>query len=246
MLGAIAGDIIGSRPRSKPCRDPVASLIGPDHHYTATTILTVATAHALLSKSEPDEIYMKYAVKFPEVRDLATENADALREVPWVCPVGWAFSGIGSVLLESIIAVRAAGCGKEQSSAAQAVAAAVFWAKSGLSKEEIRAGLPGRFGLDLIGDDGSRAGNPFTSALVCFLESNSFEQTLQSVVSAGGTDVGCRAAIAGALAEASDGGLPPRIVGEVSKRLPAGFLEVVHQFYRKHQMRVFTGEPMAV
>lgn len=246
MLGAIAGDIIGSRPRSIPCRDPVASLIGPDHHYTATTILTVATAHALLSKCEPDEIYLKYAVKFPEVRDLATENADALRDVPWVCPVGWAFSGIGSVLLESIVSVRAAGCGKEQASAAQALAAAVFWARSGLSKEEIRSGLAGRFGLDLNGPNGPCEGSPLASALLCFLESNNFEQTLQAAASAGGSHVGCRAAIAGALAEAYDGGLPPRIVGEVSKRLPAGFLEVVHQFYRKHQMRVFTGEPMAV
>ncbi|MEX1117040.1 MAG: hypothetical protein WEB53_17475 [Akkermansiaceae bacterium] len=49
----------------------------------------------------------------------------------------------------------------------------------------------------------------------------------------------------GALAEARDGGMPPFIVGEVSKRLPAGFLEMVHHFYRTHQLSVFAGESMA-
>lgn len=241
MLGAIAGDIIGSMPRSRPCCDPVASMIGPESHYTATTILTVATAHALLSRLGRDEIHSKYAVGFPEIQAAASENPG----VPWVCPVGWAFSGIGSVLQEAIVSAQAAGCGEEQSFGAQALAAAVFWTKSGLSKQEIRAGLAGRFGLVLDGKSASRKGDPLASALICFLESKGFDQTLMAAVSAGGTDVGIRAAIAGALAEAYDGGLPPRIVGEVGKRLPAGFLEVMQQFYHTHRMPVFADESIS-
>lgn len=241
MLGAIAGDIIGTIPNSKPCRDPVASLIGPGNRYTATTILTVATAHTLLSKGDAGGIYEKYAERFPQIRDLL----DAPIGMPWVAPVCWAFSGIGDVLREAGIRARAAGCCEEQAREAQTLAAAVFWAKCGLSKEEIRAGLAGRFGLDLYGEATSHSGNPLTGALVCFLESKSFDQTVRAALSAGGADAGNRAAIAGALAEAYDGGLPPRIVGEVSKRLPGGFLEVVRQFYHKHRLSVFAEERMS-
>jgi ADP-ribosylglycohydrolase len=65
--------------------------------------------------------------------------------------------------------------------------------------------------------------------MVCFLDAEDFEGAVRNAVSLGG-DADTMACIAGAIAEAYWGGVPERIAGEVRKRLPAEFLDVLDRF----------------
>ena len=102
---------------------------------------------------------------------------------------------------------------------AKAVAAAIFLARTGKTKEEIRTYIEERFGYDLDHEveEFQRMARITSScqvtvpeAIVAFLEGNSFEDVIRKAVSIGG-DVDTTAAIAASVAEA-EWGIPSGII----------------------------------
>ena len=155
-----------------------------------------------------------------------------------VSPIAWARQSLEEVLAEAARSAAVTHNHPEGSKGAQAVATAVFLARAGSSKSEIRSEVSERFGYDLDRRlDEIRPAYQFDiscqgsvpEALMCFLESENFEEAVRLAVSLGG-DADTQACIAGAVAEAFHGGVPEQIATEVWIRLPEEFRSVVRRF----------------
>ena len=113
MIGAIAGDIIGSVYEARPIKTTTFPLFVAGSRFTDDTVLTVATAMALLEKMDYGRAYRQLARAYPGrgfgaafahwFQDDAAAaynswgNGAAMR----VSPIGWAFDDRARVLGEA-------------------------------------------------------------------------------------------------------------------------------------------------
>jgi len=253
MIGAIAGDIIGSIYEAHPIKTTDFPLFQPASTFTDDTILTVAIAHAILTHSPYDQALRSFGLAFPNAGYGASFFKWLLAENPkpynsWgngsamrVSPVGFAFDNEQEVLIEAENTAKPTHNHPEGIKGAQAVALAVFLARTGHAKQTIQTRISKLFGYDLtptIADirphyrpDLSCQGS-VPQALIAFLESSSFENAVRNAVSLGG-DSDTLACIAGAVAYAYYKRLPDHIVTEVRARLPLALLQVLDQFKDK-------------
>jgi ADP-ribosylglycohydrolase len=250
VLGAILGDIVGSVYEGRGLKRADFPLFGPGCTFTDDTVLTVATADAILNARAYRECYRAYGRRYP-----AAGYGGAFREWMWrdddaaygswangsamrVSPVGWAAASEDEALAEAARSSSATHDHADAVAGAQAVALGVFLARGGASREDIRLALSARFGYDLGRrlDDVRRthtfdvsARGSVPEAVIAFLESDGVEDAVRQAVSLGG-DADTQAAIAGALAEAFHGGLPAPLEAEVFARLPPELAAVVLAF----------------
>jgi ADP-ribosylglycohydrolase len=250
MIGVIAGDVIGSVHEHAMTKSTDFPLFDPLCRFTDDTVLTVATAYAILSGTPYESAYRDFGRDHPHAGYggsfyewlLAKEprpynswgNGSAMR----VAPVGFAFGNIDDVLQEAERSAVVTHNHVEGIKGAQATALAVFLARSGASKDEIRESLTQRFGynlhrtVDQIRPDYQwdvSCQRSVPEAIVAFLDSCDVEDAIRLAVSLGG-DADTQAAIAGGIAEAFYRRLPETIVGAVRERLPARFIEVIDAF----------------
>jgi ADP-ribosylglycohydrolase len=256
MIGVIAGDVIGSVHEHALTKSTDFVLFDPRCRFTDDTVLTVATAHAILSGTNYETAYREFGREHPNAGYGGSFYGWLLAEEPrpynsWgngsamrVAPVGFAFDNIEDVLHEAERSAAVTHNHLEGIKGAQATALAVFLARSGASKDEIREDLTQRFGynLDRTVDqirpdyqwDVSCQGS-VPEAVVAFLDSCDVESAIRLAVSLGG-DADTQAAIAGGIAEAFYGGLPKTIVDAVLERLPPTFIEVIHAFREAYRL----------
>jgi len=250
MLGAIAGDIIGSVYEGWPHKATAFPLFTPASTFTDDSVLTIATAETLLCARPYEETYREFGRRYPHAGYGGTflqwvftdsagpygswGNGSAMR----VSPIAWAHQRLDDVLAEAARSAAVTHNHPEGIKGAQAVAAAVFLARTGSAKGELRCEVSKRFGYDLdrrvdeirpsYGFNISCQGS-VPEALVCFLDSESFEEAVRLAVSLGG-DADTQACIAGAVAEAFYGSVPRAIAAEVWCRLPEELCAVVRRF----------------
>jgi ADP-ribosylglycohydrolase len=258
MLGAIAGDVIGSVHEHSRIKSTEFTLFDPSCSFTDDTVLSVATAYAILSGTPYEVAYRQFGRQHPHAGYggsfyawLMAEDAPPYQS--WgngsamrVAPVGLAFADIDQVLSEAERSAAVTHDHLEGIKGAQATAVAVFLARSGASKDDIRRDLGDRFGYDLNRTvtqirpdyrwDVSCQGS-VPEAIVAFLDSADFEDAVRLAVSLGG-DADTQAAIAGGIAEAFYGHIPDGIVESVRERLPAQFIEVIDAFGDAFPVRV--------
>ena len=250
MLGAIVGDVIGSVYERRPVKRMDFPLFGPDSRFTDDTVLTVATMEALLEGGDYESAYRGWARRYPRAGYGGTfrrwiwdsgmgpygsfGNGSAMR----VSPVGWACSDVAGVLAEAERSAAVTHNHPKGIRGAQAVALAVFLARTGVGRENIRAEIAGRFGYDLRRTvEQIRPAYHFDvtcqgsvpEAIVAFLDSQDTEHAIRLAVSLGG-DADTQAAIAGAVAEAFYRGVPEGMAVAVRDRLPSDLLNVVGKF----------------
>lgn len=260
MLGALAGDVIGSVYERRPTKTTRFSLFDERCRVTDDSVMTVATARAILhadvaraagpASSDYAREFRELGLRYPHAgyggsfaRWLRDEsmgaynswgNGSAMR----VSPVGWAFDRETDVLEQADRNARATHDHPEGIKGAQAVALAVFLARTGRSKEEIRGAISTRSGYDLGRTiDEIRPGYRFDvscqgsvpESIVAFLDSSDTEDAIRLAVSLGG-DADTQACIAGAIAEAHYGELPPEIAKFVLGRLDDLLLGVLARF----------------
>ncbi len=252
MLGAIAGDIIGS-PYESTRNPPLADeflLFGPDSRFTDDTVLTVAVAHVLMEGGGYVEAFHEYFWLYPDAgyggrffewgKRRETEpygswgNGSAMR----VSPIGYAFDTLEEVLDEAARSAEVTHDHPEGIKGAQAVAAAVFLARNGAGKAEIRRYLEATFGYPLDGTVAAlRARGGFDvscqgtvpQAVIAVLESRDYEDAVRKAVSIGG-DTDTLAAMAGGIAEPLYGGVPPQIAEQAMSSLDSRLRAVTEQF----------------
>ena len=254
MLGAIAGDVIGSVYEASPVKFTDFELFPPGARFTDDTVLTVATAEALLGDGDYAKAYRRYGRAYPNagyggsfygwlVSDDTGPydswgNGAAMR----VSPVGFASDTVEDVLEEAARSATVTHNHPEGIKGAQATALAVFLARCGADKAGIRSELQDRFGYDLTRSlevirpsyrfDVSCQGS-VPESLIAFLEASGYESAVRNAVSLGG-DADTMACIAGGIAQAFYGAVPGRIAREVRSRLPEGFLHVLDRFGRRY------------
>jgi hypothetical protein len=155
-----------------------------------------------------------------------------------VSPVAWAFETEAEVLREAKASALPTHDHPEGVKGAEATALAIFLARKGASKREIRREVEGRFGYDLgrsldsirprYGFDETCQGT-VPEAIISFLESWSVEDTIRNAVSLGG-DADTLAAIAGPIAEAYYGRIHGRLLRPALGRLDERLYVVVDDF----------------
>jgi len=253
MKGAIIGDITGSAYEFIPIKTKDIDLFPPGAKFTDDTVLTIAVADAVLcGKSYHDRIlywgrkypYLSYGSRF--IHFLASSNpqpynsfgnGSAMR----VSPVGWAFDSEDEVLRQAKLTAEVSHNHPEGIKGAQSVALAIFLARKGASKENIRNRISRDFDYDLNRTtDEIRKDYRFNEtcqgsvpeSIIAFLDSSDFEDAIRNAISLGG-DSDTQAAIAGSIAEAFYGGVP----GELWKRswllLKPELREIVDEFYER-------------
>ena len=254
MIGAIAGDIIGSVYEFTPIKTPSFPLFHPGGRFTDDSVLTIAIAEAILSGRSYLETVREFGRRYPRAgyggsfmawlmaEDLrpyqSWGNGSAMR----VSPVGWAFTSEEEVLKQARLSAEITHNHPEGVKGAQATALAVYLARTGAAKETIRARIQMQFGYDLdrtVEDiwptyhfDVSCQGT-VPEALVAFLDANSYEEAVRLAVSLGG-DSDTLACITGSIAEAFYGGVPEAIRAEVQARLTPDLWQVTEAFCRKY------------
>lgn len=254
MLGAIAGDIIGSFFEHSRLKFYDFDLFYPRSKFTDDTVMTLAVAEWMMSsadKSKNDLVRIMqdfgheypragYGYRFKLWLDSDNPqpynswgNGSAMR----VSPVGLYANTLDEALELAKVTAEVSHNHPAGIAGAQAVVAAVWMARNGSSKEEIREYIMCKFNYDLTRTieeirptyqwDVSCQGS-VPEAIIAFLDGKDFEDVVRLAVSLGG-DADTQAAIAGSIA-ACIYPIPEWIATECEKRLTPDLLEVMHNF----------------
>jgi ADP-ribosylglycohydrolase len=250
MIGAIAGDIIGSVYEHRPIKTKDFPLFDALCKFTDDTVLTVGVAHAILSgapyvdsirrvgRRYPHAGYGGYFIRWLFSEDFLPYNSWGNGSAMRVSPVGFAFSTEDEVLRQARMTAEITHNHPEGIKGAEATALAVFLARTGHDKEAIRVRIKTLFGYDL--DRTVDDIRPFYSfdvscqgtvpeAIVAFLDSESYEDAIRNAISLGG-DSDTLACITGGIAEAFYEGVPGEIKDKVKEMLPPDLWEVTKIF----------------
>jgi ADP-ribosylglycohydrolase len=252
MLGAIAGDVIGSIYEHHPIKSKEFQLFDPGCRFTDDTVLTVAVADTLLEGGDYADQFRTYYRLYPNAGYGSTfhiwarspdpspyksfGNGSAMR----VSPVGLAFNDLNRVRSQARRSAEVTHNHPEGVKGAEATAVAVFLARADEQKNKIRAYIQQQFGYDLSRTpDEIRPDYVFDvtcqgtvpAALCCFLYADTYEDTVRNAVSLGG-DSDTLACIAGGVAGAF-WGIPSWIRAEAEKRLDDNLRGVIARFAAK-------------
>lgn len=204
MLGALAGDVIGSVYEHRSPRTEDFRLFTPHSRPTDDSVLTLATAEALLGNRDYALAYLEWGRAYPHAgyggsfrKWLQSErpqpygswgNGSAMR----VSPLGHAFASLPEVMEEARRSAEVTHDHPEGIQGAQAVAGAVFLARQGTAREDLRSWLADTFGYPMDRTvEGIRPGYRFEvscqrsvpEALICFLDSRDWEDAVRKAVS---------------------------------------------------------------
>ena len=265
MLGAILGDMVGSPYEFdwKNCKRKDFPLLSEKSHFTDDTVMTVAVARGLMAGqgdaqktfAEVQHEMRHWGMAYPDAgyggmfrRWLRAEhpqpygsfgNGSAMR----VSAAGWLFDTLDKTLEMAKVTAEVTHNHPEGIKGAQATAAAIFLARTGHSKPEIKQYVEQTFGYDLNRTcDEIRptyhhvetCQETVPEAIIAFLESVSFEDALRNAVSLGG-DSDTLACITGGIAEAFYG-MPSELQQETLKRLPEE-MRAAYELFRQNLER---------
>lgn len=253
MLGAIAGDIIGSPYEWHRIKTEDFPLFQPSSSFTDDTVMTIAIAHAILGDGDYAASMKMFGRRYPNAGygsrfyhwifepDVRPYNSWGNGSAMRVSPVGFAFDDEETVLREARRSAEVSHNHPEGIKGAQATALAIFLARHGESKETIRREIRRRFGYDLDRtleqirptyhfDESCQGTVP--EAIIAFLDSKDYEDAVRKAVSLGG-DSDTLACITGGIASAYYKELPAEIIERVRVILTPDLLEVVDRFYER-------------
>lgn len=222
MIGAVIGDIVGSRFEHAPIKNKQFKLFTKESAFTDDTVMTLGTLEAIVKNKPYDICYRQWGKDYPNrgyggsFREWLGNpkmkaynsfgNGSAMR----VSPIGFLYNTEDIVLHEAKKSAECTHNHPEGIKGAQAVALAIFMARTKKSKEEIQKRIEDLFGYNFdvptekfkrtYQFDVSCQGS-VPQAIQCFLEANSYEETIRRAVALGG-DSDTLAAIAGSIADA--------------------------------------------
>lgn len=256
MIAAIAGDIIGSVHERAYTKRMDFPLFDPRSTFTDDTVMTLAVADCVLHRKPYAETLRAYGRRYPDrgyggmfYRWLLTDgagpyqsfgNGSAMR----VSPVGFACRTLSEVMDEAARSAAVSHDHPEGIKGAQALAAAVFWARTGADKSDIRARVEQTFGYDLHRHiDQIRPHYQFDvtcqgsvpEAIIAFLDSTDVENAIRLAISLGG-DADTLACMAGAIAQAHYKKVPEPIVSKVKSMLTPELWALTEEFCQRYDV----------
>ena len=158
-------------------------------------------------------------------------NGAAMR----VSAVGWFFDTLEETERVARISAEITHNHPEGIKGAQATAAAIWMARNGKSKADIKAYIESKYGYDLnrtweylnkTYDWDSSCQGTVPEAIIAFLESNDFEDAIRKAVSMGG-DSDTLACITGSIAEAFYKKIPAHMIEPTQKPFPPIFHKIL-------------------
>lgn len=253
MIGAIAGDMIGSPYEGYPIKHTRFDLVVSA--FTDDTVLTIAIAYSILNEADIASSLKKFAEKYYNLpygggfrswvrsRDSrpygSFGNGSAMR----VSPVGFAYDSVEEVLHQAERTAAVTHNHPEGIKGARATALAIYLAETGESKDTIRKEISDRFSYDLNRTvDEIRPNYSFDitcqgsvpESIVAFLDSDSWEDAVRKSISLGG-DADTMACITGGIAQAFYQKIPENIAEAVRNKLPLDLREILDTFNQKYK-----------
>lgn len=255
MLGAIIGDIVGSRFEFNNTLKLDFDLFTSACDFTDDTICTVAVADAILRKADFGQVLHDWCRRYPHPKGayggrfaqwVASDaprpygsfgNGSAMR----VSPCGW-LETTEEVLLAARRSAECTHNHREGIKGAECIARCIEVARQARMDNEGKEVIKQvaqiyAYDVDQTCDE-IRCTNSFNEtcqvtvpqAIVCFLESTDFEHAIRLAISIGG-DSDTIAAMTGGIAEAYYG-IPQEIQDKAWAYLPSDMRQVVAQFQK--------------
>ena len=260
MLGAIIGDTVGSVYEFNNIKTTIFPLFDPRCNYTDDSVMTMAVADWLLTDPQHgmdtlETSFLNFAQKYPcpmggygpgfyrwlfEPETFVEGkrhpyhsfgNGAAMR-----CSAnGWMFNTLEETERVAGLSAAITHSHPEGIKGAQSTAAAIFMARNGKSKEEIRNYISTKYGYNLnrtceeirpVYDWDSSCQGTVPEAMVAFLDSTDFESAIRLAVSLGG-DSDTLACITGGFAEAFYKSIPDSIALKIWELIPESFKTIL-------------------
>jgi ADP-ribosylglycohydrolase len=257
MIGAIIGDIIGSVYEWNNIKTKDFPLFIPACDFTDDTVMTLAIAEGLMNGGSSEDFIQsmkKYGHLYPDAgyggrfgswlfsEDVHPYNSWGNGSAMRVSPVAWLFDTLPEVEKYAEISAAVTHNHPEGIKGAQATAAAIFLARKGKTKDDIKAYVESKYGYDLsrtlaeirpnyLFNESCQETVP--EAIIAFLESADFEDAIRNAISLGG-DSDTVAAITGSIAEAAYP-VPEEIKEQALSILDERLLKVYRQFLERLQ-----------
>jgi len=254
IIGSIAGDIIGAPYEWNRIKTTEFPLFSAESDFTDDTVMTIAVADSILSGKDFAAMMRDYGRRYPNrgyggffrrwLRSDSPQpygsfgNGSAMR----ASPTGFAASTLEEALELAKRSAEVTHNHPEGIKGAQATAAAIYLARTGHTKAQIRDYVTRTFGYDLnFTLDEIRPRYRFNEtcqqtvpqAIVAFLESMDYESAIRLAISLGG-DSDTLACITGGIAAAYYKEMPEAIVQNTLSLLPEEFREVIRRFDEKY------------
>ena len=276
MYGALLGDMIGAPYEfDRGNKSKEFPLFCENSRFTDDSVMTIAVAEALLDSRFLDDDSIRAALiksmrkwgkKYPDagygrkflcwLREKDPKpygscgNGSAMR----VSAAGWLFDTLEETREKARLTAEVTHDHPEGIKGAEAASSAIFLARTGRSKEEIRDYIVQEFGYDLsrtcdqirpsyYHNESCQKTAP--EAITAFLEGTDFEDVIRTAVSLGG-DCDTLTCIAGSIAEAFYG-VPAILKAECKRRLPEDMAYILGRFdiSRKHGHDDFPGDTLS-
>ena len=258
MIGAIIGDVVGSRFEFNNRLSREFEFLTPECEFTDDTVMTCAVAQALMDcRGDYTDLYGKAVSAMQRIGRQYPNCGYGARFINWmfaddpqpyyscgngsamrVSPVGFAAKSVEEAKFLSGEVTRVSHDHPEGMKGAEAVAVAIVLARQGKSREEIRAYIEENYYvLDKTVDQYRKSwfghGREICQvsvphAFVCFFEGEEYEGGIRNCISIGG-DSETIAAIAGGIAEAYYG-VPEELSRQGKSFLPKTLLEICEAF----------------
>lgn len=256
MLGAIIGDIVGSRFEFNNTNRTDFELFTEESTFTDDTICTIAIADAILNKKSYKDSLLEWCRKYPNPKGAyggsfarwiqsddpqpynSYGNGSAMR----VSPVGWLFDDIDEVIKQAKQTAIVSHNHPEGIKGAVCVAELIYKHRRGGKKPFVPSEdvsgytckdgtsyeIPSMESLLMHQRFDETCQGTVPKAIRCFLNANSFEETIRLAVSIGG-DSDTIAAIAGSIAE-SYYQIPDHIAISALNLLPDDMFSIFREF----------------
>ncbi len=254
MIGAIAGDIIGSIYEFNNIKTTDFPLFAKGCTFTDDSVLTIALADSIMNN-------VNYETKLKEYYRLYPNAGYGGSFSNWVCydrhapynswgngaamrisPAGYAYGSLEETLLNARKFTMVTHDHPEGIKGACATAAAIYMARTGSTKLEIKEYIESTYGYDLHRSiDQIRPGYTYDvscqgtvpESIIAFLESQNFEDAIRLAVSLGG-DCDTLTCITGGIAQAFYGGVPNAIIDSVYSILDERLGGVTRSFLQRY------------
>ncbi|MFZ4705335.1 MAG: ADP-ribosylglycohydrolase family protein [Bacteroidales bacterium] len=255
IMGAIIGDIIGSVYEWYNVKTTDFKLFSKQTDFTDDSVLTFATMDCILNDVGYAKVYQTYGRNFPGRgygsyfaswvynEDLGPYQSFGNGSAMRVSPVGWAYNSIDEVLKQAKRSAEVSHNHPEGIKGAQATASAIFLARTGKSKIEIKEFIDVMFDYNLnrsikeirpIYQYDVTCQGSVPEAIIAFLESTDYESAIRLAISIGG-DSDTIACITGGIAEAFYKEIPEYIVENALRVLPAEIIKLIEEFSNRYR-----------
>lgn len=255
MIGAIIGDIVGSRFEFGDAPQPGFQLFTDECAFTDDTVCTIAIADAILSGRTYRDALLDWCRRYPEPMGSyggrfykwihsddpqpceSFGNGAAMR----VSPVAWLYDDFHDVQQQARLSAEPSHNHPEGLKGAECIATLCYWLRTmRILKDQVERKVEKIWGYEVpplkdiyrigrLGHFDGTCQETVPWAVRCFLESQNYEDAIRIAVLADG-DTDTKACITGALAEAFYE-VPEKLIDKAYSYLPDDMLDVITRFY---------------